>query len=162
MNKKLTMNKKIINLVLGGIIILNFTNCKNESIPKKSTVTQNETNSKIEVKSKTVSETKSFSQVTFNHSKGDKEVNMIIECDYKGNLIIGKAYNVNFKTENIKPQNFKVFGDGAKVKKVSENELSYIITPLENKNLNGLIGIQVTEQIENGKNFSHKFLVPAK
>lgn len=156
------MNKQIINLVLGGIILLNFTNCKNEITPKENSASQNEINLKTEIKLKTISKKISYSVATFDHSEGKKKVSMIIEYNYKEKLIVGRTYNVNFKTENINSQNFKVSGNGIIVKKVGNDELLYTITPLANKIDNGMIEIQVTEQIENAENFSHKFLVPIK
>lgn len=138
------MKNQFLNHIIYGIVILTLTNCQNK--------TNTQTESYIQTKS----------QSEFVYSKGDKKIEMILELGRDVELVIGKPINANFKTENINKQNLMVFGPGIKVNKTDKNGFRFTITPIEKNLVDGNLEIKVTERIENGDNFTHKFLVPVK
>ncbi|MGO3183936.1 MAG: hypothetical protein ACTIJ9_14005 [Aequorivita sp.] len=77
-------------------------------------------------------------------------------------LVVGKPTKANFVTENIDKQKFMVFGAGIMVNQADKSGFRFTITPIEKTLVEGKLEIQVTERIENGENFTHKFLVPVK
>lgn len=101
-------------------------------------------------------------QAEFVCSNGDKKIELILELERDSILEIGKPINANLKTENIDKQNLMIFGPGIKVNKVDNSEFRFTITPIDKTLVYEKLEIQVTERIENGENFSHKFLVPTK
>ena len=106
-------------------------------------------------------ENKTENQSEFVYSNADKKVEMVLENDAEF-LIVGKPTKANFETENIDNQKFMIFGPGIMVNKADKDGFRFTITPIENTLVNGNLEIQVTERIENGENFTHKFLVPVK
>ena len=136
------MKNKFINYIVYGIIALNLISCGHK----------NKTESYIQTESK----------AEFVYSNGDKKVEMVLDLGRDAELVIGKPIKASFKTENIDIQKLIVFGPGIKVNKTDKNEFQFTITPIEKTLINGKLEIQVTEQIENGENFTHKFLVPVK
>ncbi len=100
-------------------------------------------------------------QSDFVYSKADKKVEMVLENNEEY-LVVGKPTKANFVTENIDNQKFIVFGPGIMVNQADKSGFRFTITPIEKTLVNGKLEIQVTERIENGENFNHKFLVPVK
>jgi len=100
-------------------------------------------------------------QSDFVYSKADKKVEMILENNAEY-LVVGKPTKANFVTENIDNQKFMVFGAGIMVNQADKSGFRFTITPIEKTLVDGKLEIQVTERIENGENFTHKFLVPVK
>ena len=100
-------------------------------------------------------------QSDFVYSKADKKVEMVLENGSEF-LVIGKPTKANFVTENIDNQKFMIFGPGIMVNQADKDGFRFTITPIEKTLVNGKLEIQVTERIENGENFTHKFLVPVK
>ncbi|MDZ4147309.1 MAG: hypothetical protein U1C58_03405 [Flavobacteriaceae bacterium] len=100
-------------------------------------------------------------QSNFVYSKADKKVEMVLENNAEY-LVVGKPTKANFVTENIDNQKFMVYGPGIMVNQADKSGFRFTITPIEKTLVNGNLEIQVTERIENGENFTHKFLVPVK
>ncbi|WP_440121468.1 hypothetical protein [Tenacibaculum sp. Ill] len=86
---------------------------------------------------------------------------MVLENDAEF-LVVGKPTKANFETENINNQKLMIFGPGIMVNQTNKDGFRFTITPIEKTLVNGKLEIQVTERIENGENFTHKFLVPVK
>ncbi|NQX85451.1 MAG: hypothetical protein HRT67_06040 [Flavobacteriaceae bacterium] len=93
--------------------------------------------------------------------KADKKVEMVLENNAEF-LVTGQPTKANFVTENIDNQKFMVYGPGIMVNQADKDGFRFTITPIENTLVNEKLEIQVTERIENGENFTHKFLVPVK
>lgn len=55
-----------------------------------------------------------------------------------------------------------IYGPGIKVNREVNDGFRFTITPIEGTLVDGNLEIQITERIENGKNFTNKFLVPVK
>ncbi len=100
-------------------------------------------------------------QSDFVYSRSDKKVEMVLENNAEY-LVVGKPTKANFVTENIDNQKFMVFGAGIMVNQSDKSGFRFTITPIEKTLVDGKLEIQVTERIENGENFTHKFLVPVK
>ncbi len=100
-------------------------------------------------------------QSDFVYSKADKKIEMVLENDAEF-LVVGKPTKANFETENINNQKLMIFGPGIMVNQTNKDGFRFTITPIEKTLVNGKLEIQVTERIENGENFTHKFLVPVK
>ena len=100
-------------------------------------------------------------QSDFVYSKADKKIEMVLENDAEF-LVVGKPTKANFETENINNQKLMIFGPGIMVNQTDKDGFRFTITPIEKTLVNGKLEIQVTERIENGENFTHKFLVPVK
>jgi len=100
-------------------------------------------------------------QSDFVYSKADKKVEMILENNAEF-LVVGKPTKANFVTENIDNQKFLIFGPGIMVNQADKDGFRFTITPIEKTLVDGKLKIQVTENIENGENFTHTFLVPVK
>lgn len=100
-------------------------------------------------------------QSDFVYSKADKKVEMVLENNMEF-LVVGKLAKANFITKNIDNQKFIVFGPGIMVNQADKDGFRFTITPIEKTLVDGKLKIQVTENIENGENFTHTFLVPVK
>ena len=55
-----------------------------------------------------------------------------------------------------------VVGPGIKVNRADKDGFRFTITPIEKTLVDEKLEIQVTELINNGENFTHKFFVPVK
>ncbi|WP_128762988.1 hypothetical protein [Leeuwenhoekiella aestuarii] len=100
-------------------------------------------------------------QSDFVYSKADKKVEMVLENNAEY-LVVGKPTKANFVTENIDNQKFLIFGPGIMVNQAEKDGFRFTITPIENTLVDGKLKIQVTENVENGENFTTTFLVPVK
>ncbi|PKQ46756.1 hypothetical protein [Confluentibacter flavum] len=100
-------------------------------------------------------------QSDFIYSKADKKVEMVLENNAEF-LVVGQPTKAKFVTENIDNQKFLIFGPGIMVNQADKDGFRFTITPIEKTLVDGKLEIQVTERIENGENFTHKFLVPVK
>ncbi|MCK0155783.1 hypothetical protein MWU65_01235 [Cellulophaga sp. F20128] len=139
------MKNKYLNYIVCGLITLCVIGC---DFSAKS-------------KTKTEYSIRTASQAEFVYSNGDKKVEMILELEKDAKaLVLGIPIKAYFKTENINTQKFKVFGPGIMVKQGAKHEFRYTIIPTERFLVDGKLEIQVTEQIENAADFTHKFLVP--
>ena len=97
----------------------------------------------------------------FVYSKADKKVEMVLENNV-GFLVVGQPTRVNFETENVNNQRFMIVGPGIMQNRADKDGFRFTITPIENTLVNGKLEIRVTERVENGEDFTHKFLVPVK
>jgi len=100
-------------------------------------------------------------QSDFVYSKADKKVEMVLENNAEY-LVVGKPTKANFVTENIDNHKFLIFGPGIMVNQADKDGFRFTITPIEKTLVDGKLKIQVTENVENGENFTHTFLVPVK
>lgn len=139
------MKIKFLNYIFFGIITLNLASCVNE----------NESNSNSRISSETEYQSK------FVYSDADKKVEMVLENGAEF-LVVGKPTRANFETENINNQRFMIVGPGIMVNQANKDGFRFTITPIENTLVDGKLEVRVTELVENGENFTHKFLVPVK
>jgi hypothetical protein len=100
-------------------------------------------------------------QSDFIYSKADKKVELVLENDAKF-LVVGLPTKAKFETENINNQRFIIVGPGIMVNRDEKDGFRFTITPIEETLVDGKIKIQVTENVENGENFTHTFLVLVK
>jgi len=142
---------KNLNLILYGIFTLILSSCVNKTDKKA------DTESRSEFKMDADKETES----DFVYSKGNKKVELILENGVEF-LEVGKPTRADFPTENINNQRFMINGPGIMVNTKDRDKFRYTITPIEGTLVNGNLEINVTEIVENGDNFTHKFLVPVK
>ncbi len=147
------MKNRILNYIFCGIFVLILSSCGNNTKKKKDSGIDNKT----ELNADTKNEMKS----DFVYSKGNKKVELILENGIKF-LEVGKPTRADFLTENINDQRFMISGPGIMVNRKDRDEFRFTITPIEKTLVNGNLEINVTESIENGENFTHKFLVPVK
>jgi|TARA_R110002110_G_scaffold414576_1_gene645005 hypothetical protein len=147
------MKIKVLNYIFCGIITLNLASCGNKNESKS----ENGINSETEYKSDNKTETQS----DFVYSKADKKVEMVLENSAEF-LVVGVPTRANFETENINNQRFMIVGPGIMVNQADKDGFRFTITPIEKTLVDGKLEIRVTERVENGEDFTHKFLVPAK
>tara|TARA_R110002012_G_C11398556_1_gene585436 strand:- start:140 stop:595 length:456 start_codon:yes stop_codon:yes gene_type:complete len=147
------MKNTTLNLILCGILTLILSSCGKNTDKKANIV--------IETQTELEMDTGSESESDFVFSKGNKKVELILEHGVKF-LEVGKPTRADFPTENINDQRFMISGPGIMVNTKSRNEFRFTITPIESTLVNGNLEINVTESVENGENFTHKFLVPVK
>ena len=147
------MKNRTLNLIFCGIFTLILSSCGNKTDKKVDTEIETQTESKMNADSKTDSD--------FVYSKGNKKVELILENGVKF-LEVGKPTRADFPTENINDQRFMISGPGIMVNRKDRDEFRFTITPIEETLVNGNLEIDVTESVENGENFTHKFLVPVK
>lgn len=100
-------------------------------------------------------------QSDFVYSKADKKVELVLENDAKF-LVVGLPTKAKFETENINNQRFIIIGSGIRVNRDDKDGYRFTITPIAKTLVDGKLKIQVTENVENGENFAHTFLVPVK
>lgn len=147
------MKNRILNLIFCGIFTLILSSCGNKTDKKADTGIDTQTELKMDTDSKTKS--------NFVYKKGNKKVELILENGVKF-LEVGKPTRADFPTENINDQRFMISGPGIMVNTKDRNEFRFTITPIEGTLVNGNLEINVTENVGNGENFTHKFLVPVK
>ena len=147
------MKNRTLNLIIYGIFTLILSSCGNKTDKKVDTEIETQT----ELKTDTGSETDS----DFVYSEGNKKVELILENGVKF-LEVGKPTKADFPTENINDQRFMISGPGIMVNRKDRDEFRFTIIPIEETLVNGNLEIDVTESLENGENFTHKFLVPVK
>ena len=145
------MRIKVLNYIFCGIITLNLASCGNKT----------ESKSEIRIDSKTELKADNKTQAEFVYSNADKKVEMVLENNEKF-LVIGEPTRVNFETENINNQRFMIVGPGIMQNQADKDGFRFTITPIEKTLVNGKLEIRVTERVENGEDFTHKFLVPVK
>jgi type IV pilus biogenesis protein CpaD/CtpE len=139
------MKNKVLNYIVCGIITLTLAGCGNKS--------ESKTDSEIKTKTELNNE--------FVYVESDKKIELIFENNAK-HLVIGKPTKTKFVTENINNQKLMIYGSGIMVNSANNDGFRFIITPIEKTLVNGNLEIQITERVENGDNFTHKFLVPVK
>lgn len=147
------MKNRILNVMLCGLFIVISSSCDTNTDKKTDTEMESQTEVKMDANSQTESD--------FVYSKGNKKVELILENGVKF-LEVGKPTRANFSTENINEQRFMVIGPGIMVNRKNRDEFRFTITPIESTLVNGNLEINVTESVEDGENFTHKFLVPVK
>ena len=147
------MKNRILNLILCGFFIVISSSCGNNTDKKADTEIETQTELKMDANSETESD--------FVYSKGNKKVELILENGVKF-LEVGKPTRADFPTENINDQRFMISGPGIMVNTKNRDEFRFTITPIESTLVNGNLEINVTESVEDGENFTHKFLVPVK
>lgn len=97
----------------------------------------------------------------FVYKKNNKKIELILENNVNF-LVVDQPTKTKFKTKNIDNQKLMVYGPGIMVNRESKDDFRFTITPIKETLVNGNLEIQITERIENGENFTHKFLVPVK
>ena len=147
------MKNRTLNLILCGILTLILSSCGN-NFNKKA-------NTEIETQTELEMDADSESESDFVYSKGNKKVELILENGVKF-LEVGKPTRADFPTENINDQRFMISGPGIMVNTKNRDEFRFTITPIQGTLVDGNLEINVTENVENGENFTHKFLVPVK
>ncbi len=147
------MKIKVLNYILCGIITLNLSSCGN----KNESNSDNRISSQVEYQSDKKTETQS----EFVYSNADKKVEIVLENGAEF-LVVGEPTRANFETENINNQRFMIVGPGIMVNQADKDSFRFTITPIEKTLVDGKLEIRVTERVENGENFTHKFLVPVK
>ena len=147
------MKINVLNYIVCGIITLTLASCGN----KTETKSENKSEPKTELKTDENIETHS----DFIYSNDDKKVEMVLE-NGREFLVVGKPTRANFETENINNQRFMIVGPGIMVNRGDKDGFRFTITPIEKTLVDGRLEIHVTERVENGEDFSHKFLVPVK
>jgi hypothetical protein len=147
------MKNRTLKLIFCGIFTLILSSCGNKTDKKVDTEIETQTELKMDADSETVSD--------FVYSKGNKKVELILENGVKF-LEVGKPTRADFPTENINDQRFMISGPGIMVNRKDRDKFRFTITPIEETLVNGNLEIDVTESVENGENFTHKFLVPVK
>jgi len=147
------MKNQILNYIFYGIFILILSSCVERTEKKNNDGIQNSTELNTEVNEEKQSE--------FVYSKADKKVELILENDAEF-LVVGKPTRANFPTENINNQRFMISGPGIMVNRADKDGFRFTITPIKETLIDGNLEINVAENIENGENFTHKFLVPVK
>ncbi|WP_178989693.1 hypothetical protein [Winogradskyella schleiferi] len=147
------MKIKVLNYIFCGIFTLNLASCGNK----------NESNSDNGISSKTEyqSDKKTETQLGFVYSNTNKKVEIVLENDAEF-LVVGEPTRANFETENINNQRFMIVGPGIMVNQADKDGFRFTITPIENTLVDGKLEIRVTERVENGEDFTHKFLIPVK
>ena len=145
------MEKRTLNLIFYAIFILILSSCGNNSERKKVNRNDNQTEQKSDNQKKPASD--------YVYSEGNKKVELILENGVKY-LEVGKPTRADFPTENINDQRFMISGPGIMVNRTNRNEFRFTITPIKETLVNGNLEINVTESVDNGENFTHKFLVP--
>lgn len=147
------MKIKVLNCIFCRIIILNLASCGNK----------NESNSDIGIslEREYQSDKKTEIQSEFVYSNADKKVEMVLENGAEF-LVVGEPTRANFETENINNQRLMIVGPGIMVNQADKDGFRFTITPIEKTLVNGKLEIRVTERVENGEDFTHKFLVPVK
>ena len=100
-------------------------------------------------------------QSDFVYSKADKKVELVLENNAEF-LVVGVPTKAKFKTENINDQRFIIVGPGIMVNRDDKDGFRFTIKPIEKTLVDGKLKIQVTENVENGENFTHDFLIPVK
>ena len=121
----------------------------------------NKTESKTDNGIKTQTELKTDSNHSFIHTESDKIIELVLENNV-GFLVVGKPTRARFETENINNQRLMIYGSGIAMTGGNDKEFRFTITPIEKTLVDGNLEIQTTERLENGENFTHKFLVPVK
>lgn len=106
-------------------------------------------------------ENKTNTNNEFVYKKGNKKIELVIENNVNF-LVVGQPTKTKFETKNINIQKLMIYGPGIMVNKANKDGFKFTITPIEETLVDGKLEIQATEIIENGENFTHKFLVPVK
>lgn len=125
--------KNILNYIVYGLLTINLLGCMDKTEQKTD----------------------------FVYAESNKKIELIFE-NYESYLIIDKPTKARFITENINSQRLGIFGAGLAMNMTDNDGFRFVITPNKNDLKDGKLEIKISERLENGKTFTHKFLVPVK